>query len=767
MKKIPALLLLLGLIPLFAAEKTLPVRRKKLTPAQEKASQYRAYERYEGIKTARRKQLREWFARKAVGLKYVVPKEQGSFANDQVAGFRAGDFAFAVDKKNGAPVYLSVKNSRNLIDNAVCMYPFWELEVIVPGSDKPLWLNPYDGKFSYRFLKDAMLLIWNLPEVRVNASIRKNSDGFAQFNITVKNLSKENKLNTLDYPKLALTMPGKAENSFLVLPWRRGRLRRVSEQLVPDHEEYPGSAARFQMTALYDEVSGDGVIFNALDSEGNEKEFRQVYLPEYSVMLHFLRRYPVDRGKGGNQVENTFKCQLGVFKGDWYDAAVIYRKWWKQQKWASRGPVYTNDVPEFLKKAPVFLRYYLRQSKNLTPADMEYIGNAWAEFLPGRKLPGTLYHYSAFTEPPADRQAYPVCEYYGFCAEPFPGLTDALKRMNEKGLRTNVYLQSEIFNQFDERNRELFPALRLGADGKPRLYVNERYIACRGEMIWRRRFLEMSRHCLQMGFSGVYMDTFGKTKINNECFDTRHGHACGGGNIDYAASRKLGEDTFAAVRGGDLFIGGEACNECFADILDYKLNAVHAFNGMIPLERVLYGDYFLSHGRIVRGTYDDDELRTIVLDHLEGIIPGRFFTAPPKEEAPRQFLKMIIARADAGYEYMRTGEMLRSLKFKKPVGEWKFTTEVHKNTRVAAWRNTVFRSYKDGSIGIAIAYIGREPGENILLLPDGKEWGMPPEAKVYRVSADGKKVLLGKLSEKREIILKMSPLAVDFLVVVK
>ena len=197
------------------------------------------------------------------------------------------------------------------------------------------------------------------------------------------------------------------------------------------------------------------------------------------------------------------------------------------------------------------------------------------------------------------------------------------------------------------------------------------------------------------------------------------------------------------------------------------MNAVHAFNGMIPLERVLYGDYFLSHGRIVRGTYDDDELRTIVLDHLEGIIPGRFFTAPPKEEAPRQFLKMIIARADAGYEYMRTGEMLRSLKFKKPVGEWKFTTEVHKNVRTAAWRNTVFRSYKDGSIGIASAYIGREPGENILLLPDGKEWGMPPEAKVYRVNVDGSRVLLGKLSEKREIVLKMSPLGVDLLVVAK
>jgi len=747
-----------------AAEKV-PVKRKKLTPAQEKASQYRAYERYDaGVKPARRKKIRAWFVRKASGLSYEIPAGQGKLVNDKIAGFRSGDFAFAVDKKTGAPVHLSIKNGRNLIDNAVCMYPFWELEVVRPGEEKASWVNPYDGKFSYRIQKEAMILIWTLPELRVSATVRKNAAGFAQFNITVKNRSQVNKLKTLDYPKLALTLPGRAEESLLVLPWRRGRLRRVSEMRVPDHEEYPGSSARFQMTALYDEVSGDGAIFTALDSEGNEKQFRQMYLPEYQVVLHFLRRFPVDRGKGGNQVQNTFKCQLGVFKGDWYDAALLYRKWWKQQKWASRGLLFNNDVPEYLKKAPVFLRYYLRQSYGDTAAKMEHIANAWAEFLPGRKLPGTLYHYSAFKEPPT-RKNYPVSEYYGYCAEPFPGMVDALARMNKKGLRTNVYLQSEIYNQHDPRNDALLPTIRRQPDGKPWLYVNERYLACRGEQIWRKRYLEMCNHCLQLGFSGAYMDTFGKVKIDNECFDTRHGHSCGGGNIDYAASRKLGEDVFKNVRGGDLFIGGEACTEGFVDIMDYKLNAVHAFNGMIPLERVLYGDYLLSHGRVIRGNYHDDEKRTIVLDWMEGIIYGRFYSAPPKDSAKRQFLKDFIIRADQSYDYMRTGEMMRPMKFTNPVGEWKFTTEVHKNAKVSAWRNTAFRSYRDGSIGIAVGYIGAKPEENTLLLPDGSEWGVKPDAKIYRVGVDGKRTLLGKLSEIRQIPLKMSPLDVEFFVV--
>lgn len=82
--------------------------------------------------------------------------------------------------------------------------------------------------------------------------------------------------------------------------------------------------------------------------------------------------------------------------------------------------------------------------------------------------------------------------------------------MNRNGIRTSVYLQSEIYNQYVPENKELEESNRLDENGKPQLYVKERYIACRRVGVWRKRYLEMCSHLLKMGFSGVYMGYFRK-----------------------------------------------------------------------------------------------------------------------------------------------------------------------------------------------------------------------------------------------------------------
>jgi hypothetical protein len=90
------LLLMLGAAFILTLGSEAAPKPQKLTPAQEKASQFRAWER-EDVKAARRKKLSAWFLRKASGKNYIIPECQGNFADQQVAGFRSGDFAFAVD----------------------------------------------------------------------------------------------------------------------------------------------------------------------------------------------------------------------------------------------------------------------------------------------------------------------------------------------------------------------------------------------------------------------------------------------------------------------------------------------------------------------------------------------------------------------------------------------------------------------------------------------------------------------------------------------
>lgn len=729
-----------------------------------KAEQFRRLEQ-RNLPGKERNSLRKGFKSEKPQKTYRIPAGYGAFSDESIAGVKSPDFCFAVDSKNGYPVHLSLKDNKNLLANAAVCYPLWEMET-VDANGKKQWTGPYSGKFSYRFHEDrnGMRLIYTYPQMTVNVDVKRNPDGFVLFGINVCNQDKNLRLDVLDFPKLALKPYGKPKQNFLVIPFRRGCLKKLTDFVRPQFQQYPLSSARFQMVALYDSVAEKGIYLSTDDNRGYAKFFNETYIPEYKVCLYSLRRFPEDRGKGGNQVAGSFHSILGIFDGDWYDAAQIYRSWWKQQKWAKRGPLYSSDVPDFLKHAPVFLRFYLRESKKLTPAGMLYMAKKWTDFLPGRKIPATLYHYSAFVEP--TRPNYPVSEYYGYCAPAFPGLVSALEEMNRNGIRTSVYLQSEIYNQYAPENKALEVSNRLDENGKPQLYVKENYIACRRVDVWRKRYLEMCSHLLKMGFSGVYMDTFGKSISNYECYDTRHGHSAGGGNIDFVSQQILGRDVQKMLKqqNPDFYNGGEACTEGFAAILDYKLNAVHAYPDMIPLERVLYGDYFLSHGRSVRYNMEV-EAKPMMLDFLEGIIFGRFFNSPPSDEAGRAFLKELIDRTAAGIDYLRFGQMLKPLKFSEKTEQ--VVLKEPRNVKISAWQNSVFRSYRDGSIGIAVAYFGMGKGENKLLLPSASVWGIRKDAKIYRLHPDGNRTLLGTLDSLSSLPLSLEENGVDFFILEK
>ncbi len=717
-------------------------------PGREMAEQYRTLERMD-VKPARKAKLQLWLGEKRPA------KAAPTRPSPNAAGVVADDgMLLAVDPKSGLPTWLSFGDGENLLANDACRCPLWEILVEEPGADKPRFIGPYSCTVSLRRLSapSGLEVTYTCPEAIVKVAFRKAEGTFVRLAITAENRIAANRLEYVDFPKLALRPRGDAAANLCAIPWRRGRLRRLAQFTEGYHEEYPCSSARFQMTALYDEAARKGIYFAAEDGDGWEKHFLQTYIPAYNVLVSNLRFFPPDRGRAGNRLPQAFTCLLGAFDGDWYDAAQIYRAWFLKQKWASRGPLATNDTPDFLKHSPVWLRYYLRESRKLGP---EQIGafQRWSALFPGRKIPATLYHFSNFKEP-ADKPKYPVCEYYGFRATAYPGLPEALKAATAGGLRCSVYWQSEIINQDAPENAPLVPADKLDRQGRPVLYLGERGVLCRQAPVWLRRTAEVHEYQAGLGFTGFYLDTYGKSKPDTQCFDTRHGHFAGGANQECLAQRVYGEAVRRHIRAmaPEYYMGGEASCECYVDLLDYKLNAVATYPGHIPLERALYGDYILSHGRVVR-EYTPDELRLIGFDFLEGCIPGRFFSPPPEGAPERKFLQDICNLTEAAYDYLRAGRMLRPVPFGKPVAMMKLTNPQKMETE--EWRNTSYRSCKDASVGIAVFRFGVGEAENTLLLPDAKALGVPEGAAVYRLAPDGAQTRLGTLAQLRELPVKL------------
>ena len=717
------------------------------------ALQYQEHARM--MTTAKRRQeLRQWFSAKRP-LR-VSPEYDPETKQDNLAGFSENGVVFAVEKSFGYPVWLSLQGSENLLANYASAYPFFEVYLI--GRDgKRHSTGNYGRKPDCRILNNpaGLELRWKLPEATVVSVIGTTPEGFVKFDIRVIDVQTEYRLDQVDYPMLAWHPRGNPESNIVVLPDRRGRLSQMPELISPRIKEYPGSNARFQMTAFYDSKNRKGIYFSTLDNQCWEKIFQQSYFPDYQLSFFTLTRFPLNRARFGNTLQESFSIVVTVFDGDWYDAAQIYRKWVLQQPWAKNGPLYSNpEVPEFIKHAPLWLRFYLRASKNLTPDQVETMCRKWVEFLPGRKIPAELFHYTDFKEPDFASK-YPVCEYYGYKARPYPGLPEVLKNIAAMGIRCSVFYQSEIINQFAPENASLVPAYKVDANGIPRLYLNERNYVCRMSPIWQQRSKEIWEHLMDMGFTGIYLDTFGKSKIDFECCNAEHGHPAGGGNTDILSQRSFGKmiREMAKTRNAEFFLHGEACTESFMDILDVKENATHTDPGQIPLERTLYGDYFLARGRTIADA-DKDYTKFLGLDFLNGMIPGRFYNAPPEDPHRRKVLQACIDFTDQGYEYLRCGQMLRTIPFETPTDVMAIL-EMGNTSDIAQWQNAVFHSCKDDSIAIYVFYFGREAGRNALLMPDGKEWNVSPDSQLFQMTQKGERILLGTLEMIRKIPLAL------------
>jgi len=703
--------------------------------------------------------------------------------NSKFYGLNTAAATVFFNLKNGLPVAFWSNNKRNILLNADYKAPLWKLHFMAKNG-KQIKIDTLDASaVNFSFGKDK-----SKPELNITYTVNKENvtadvivkvklseeSKFLKMSIVVKNKSKDLRLWELDFPKLLLRPFGNAENNQVVYPWRRGRVQKMERFAFPTYQEYPGSSARFQFIAFSNPESKDSIYFASMDNGGNEKIFRESFNPATKIFNLSVTQFPLNRGLDGNDAKPPYEFKLGCFKGDWFDAARIYRKWWQQQSWATHGPLaFNKNVPEWLKKAPVFLRFYLRASRKLGINRNLKGAMAWAKFLEKRPTPATLYHYSQFIEP-KNRKKYPVAEYYGYCAPAYPGLEGFLGKLKNANIRTNVFLQSEIFNQHhDAKDREfLRETLRSDVTGKPILYLNERWIACRQSKRWRKRYLDMTKHLLDMGFDGLYMDTFGKNKINHECFNTKHGHPCGGGNIDNFAQRGMGKEVAKMVKriNKDFYIGGEASVEAFPEILDYKLNATNVYKDMASVERALYGDYILSHGRVVRGRDENNDNKIIAMDFIEGVIPGRYYCSSnksvPQTKNGKEFLKKVIRYTEKAVDYLRTGEMLHWLKFAKPVPQVVVVESVReRKIKLPALKNAVYRSWKDKSIAIVVINIADKELENQLILPKASEWKLSPKAKIYKMAPDGTTSLISSLDKLKQLKLKLPANGIAFYIV--
>ena len=186
--------------------------------------------------------------------------------------------------------------------------------------------------------------------VDVMALVQTTETGSSEWRIEVKNRSTVWAQHTIDYPIVRKVMPEGSGTA--LLPWKNlgGRLfrnydSRKSNQRGPFH--VPG--AYMPMAAFMRD--GGGLYIAAHDGEQRLKCLRVSMGPDvrFSTVLE-------NAGVAGKAASDPkYAVIIAVFKGDWWDAAHIYREWALKQKWCRKGKIaFRADFPKIAAEADLW-----------------------------------------------------------------------------------------------------------------------------------------------------------------------------------------------------------------------------------------------------------------------------------------------------------------------------------------------------------------------------------------------------------------------------
>jgi hypothetical protein len=665
-------------------------------------------------------------------------------------------------------------------------YALWSLELMPKNAEKPVGANALQAApIAYEFDESknggATLRMKFSPvqagdsRCAVTAEVSLGAgDQALRWRLNAQMLDQNSSVWSVRYPFVQVRAADSDEQTNrMVIPYRRGQLNQYGKAIAryDTVSPYPGPAVKFQFLAAYGEHTRRGFYVAAQDADGYDKQFVLQNQPSRNAVVFAIEHIPANRGVAGTSYSQPYDVVTQPFTGDWYDAARIYRAWWTKQIWASQGLLRNRkDVPDWLKRTQVMTRPSTTQPERTVDANVD-AELALQKILNGRSFGGVWYGiYSSITgKAGLDDMGH------GHLTNVRPDVANAVHQLKKQGIHHLAYLQSMIYTPLDSDSQDNAMALKNVArrrDGQPAMYGKLGYAMDRSTTWWQDREIAQATKAIKAGFDGIYLDSFGKS--SPECFATDHGHPIGGGNTGIAGQREMARRVLAAIRkiNPDAVLSGEDPVEAFRDLVQVNLFSVNVSS--LPLYRVIWGDYSLGYGRVLRPSAKgaDNMIPEMAGLFVNGNIIGRVYTdsgstvlADPTYAAEKTALQQMAAYGEAAIEYLRFGEYLHPLEWAAALPQVTFYESVGNNAvTLPAVTQSVTRSYVDGSVGIMLVNIGAQKLDLQVPIDPTQRNGKSAKnstAVLWRIDATGKRTKLaqGKSSWQQPLVLKSHEIA--------
>lgn len=531
--------------------------------------------------------------------------------------------------------------------------------------------------------------------IRIEASVvPRQQDNAVTWDVQVVNDGPQQSLWHVVFPQIAIKDLGTGSKVFV--PIMAG-IERTDLWSKADKKggTYPGGWVCMQYLAAYNETLGTGLYVGVHDPWGSTKDiFAEGQPPKHAVVLRFDHPVP-NMGQVGTGFALPGPVRWQLLRGDWFDAAQIYRSWASQTAkwWPTLGPDGRSDTPQWMRELPAWVM----------------TGGAASECVPKVKAFAQTvgvpvgFHWYNWHQIPFDND-YP--HYF----PPKDGFREGVAELKAAGVYPMPYINGRLWDTHDKGAQD-WEFTRVGLAGATKDEAGKPHtetygsketdgnsvklaVMCPATNLWQNQVRDIVlRLFSDCGVSGVYIDQIAAA-APRLCFDASHGHALGGGHW-WTEGYWTMLSVIRAAKPADCMLTTECNAEPYIKWLDGYLTWHWQEQNMVPAFPAVYGGTLQMFGRAYRGGPSQDLANRMKAGQqlVFGEQIGWFGPEVLDRPDSGKFLRDCIQLRWRLREYFYRGYMLRPPKLKTQVptvtadwqwsGTWPITTDA---VMTGAWR---------------------------------------------------------------------------------
>lgn len=460
-----------------------------------------------------------------------------------------------------------------------------------------------------------------------------------EYTLEVKNVT-NGKINNVNYPDLQFN-PLLTGKDYMLVPQMCGiAYENAAKRNVYYGEIYPRGMASMQCGAFYD--SCGGIYISPADPNGLVKT---INFSASSELLEAFTSWEIYT----NTFKNNAKAAVEIFRGNWYDVGLIYRKelaknnsmWWVKN-------LKDVDTPQWMKNST--------WSMNVT---FPYISEQ------------NIIKLSKYFETPPTIFLWGWWEEGGSSLGPnirtTPEVQEFYRELQKHGIRITPYINGRLWPKYD-RQGEDFEYTKIGLaaaiDNNGKL-ATENYssspcvILCPSTKTYFDRIPKLALKVLAFGADGVYVDQIGAAAAFI-CTSNKHNHKAGDLKFWYTNGHY---PTYNAIRKHRLFKGKilstEDHSETCVGIFDTMLPWRWLYNEMVPLFPMVFSGRTQFYGRDSASLNAPYTKTAMMLNNGEQLGWFNHILLSPLNSKLRRFVKRLIHTRIAMLPFFNYGMMAR------------------------------------------------------------------------------------------------------------